>query len=150
MSNISLIRFLKNNDRKRRTLAIWYLTAFYRAQMLMIPSKKLQKNWGESGKESPETDLTVNYRYAYVVARDVSRIADHTPWESKCLVRALTARYLLHRKGIKTTLYLGVGKDEITNLGEVSREDLSFREEDSETNMSFKDILEKFKGEIKK
>ena len=112
MSNISLIRFIKNNDRKRRTLAIWYLTAFYRAQMLMIPSKKLQKNWGESGKESPETDLTVNYRYAYVVARDVSRIADHTPWESKCLVRALTARYLLHRKGIKTTLYLGVGKDE--------------------------------------
>ncbi|WP_051689300.1 flagellar biosynthetic protein FliO [Butyrivibrio sp. AE2032] len=45
---------------------------------------------------------------------------------------------------------IGVGKDEITNLGEVSREDLNFREEDSETNMSFKDILEKFKGEIKK
>ena len=45
---------------------------------------------------------------------------------------------------------IGVGKDEITNLGEVSREDLIFKEENPDSNLSFKDILEKFKGEIKK
>ncbi len=45
---------------------------------------------------------------------------------------------------------IAVGKDEVTNLGEISREDLIFREEDAENNISFKEILEKFKGEIKK
>ena len=45
---------------------------------------------------------------------------------------------------------IGVGKDEITNLGEVSREDLIFKEENPDNNLNFKDILEKFKGEIKK
>ena len=45
---------------------------------------------------------------------------------------------------------IGVGKDEITNLGEVSREDLIFREENPDENISFKEILEKIKGEIKK
>jgi flagellar protein FliO/FliZ len=45
---------------------------------------------------------------------------------------------------------IAVGKDEVTNLGEVSREDLIFKEEVKEDNISFKDILEKIKGEIKK
>ncbi len=45
---------------------------------------------------------------------------------------------------------IAVGKDEVTNLGEVSREDLVFKEDNPEANMSFKDILEKFKGENKK
>lgn len=108
----SLVRFLKINKNKRRTLVIWYLCAYYRLQMLLIPSKKLEKNWGIKGKESPEKDIRWNYWYCYQVANDVNRIADKTPWESKCLVRALTARYLLHRKGIVTTMYLGVGKDD--------------------------------------
>lgn len=108
----SIFGFLKYNKNKKRTLAIWWLEACYRAQMLFIPSKKLEKHWGEKGKESPEDDTMAHYRYALRVSQEVIRIADKTPWESKCLVRALTARYLLHRKGIKTTLYLGVGKDD--------------------------------------
>ncbi len=45
---------------------------------------------------------------------------------------------------------IGVGKDEITSLGEISREDLIIKEDDPQDNISFKDILEKFKGENKK
>ncbi|MEG0711156.1 MAG: lasso peptide biosynthesis B2 protein, partial [Niameybacter sp.] len=33
-----------------------------------------------------------------------------TPWESKCLVQAMVAQYLLKRRRIATTLYLGVAK----------------------------------------
>ena len=44
---------------------------------------------------------------------------------------------------------IGVGKDEITNLGEISREDLIIKEDDPENNISFKEILDKFKGEKK-
>ncbi|MBQ9589231.1 MAG: lasso peptide biosynthesis B2 protein [Butyrivibrio sp.] len=110
--SVSLYRFIKLNKFKKMTLAIWWLTAFYRMQMLIVPSKKLEHRWGQKGVESPEKDTMEHYRYAYVVSMEVNRIADKTPWESKCLVRALTARFLLHRKGIETTLYLGVGKDE--------------------------------------
>ena len=102
---------MKKNSMKR-TAAIWLLTAFYRAQVLLVPSRKLEKSWGQRDTESPEDAEPWHYRYACVVADEVTGISDRTPWESKCLVRALTARYLLHRKGIKTTLYLGVGKDE--------------------------------------
>ena len=45
---------------------------------------------------------------------------------------------------------IGVGKDEITNLGEISKEDLVIKEDDPENSLSFKEILEKIKGEKKK
>jgi flagellar protein FliO/FliZ len=45
---------------------------------------------------------------------------------------------------------IGVSKGEITTLGEISREDLIIKEDDPQDNVSFKDILEKFKGENKK
>ena len=45
---------------------------------------------------------------------------------------------------------IGVGKDEITNLGDVSEEELVFKEVNPANNISFKEILDKFKGEKKK
>lgn len=44
---------------------------------------------------------------------------------------------------------IGVSKDEITNLGDVPVEDLQFNTESKE-NLSFKEVLEKIKGEKKK
>lgn len=107
-----IYNFLFENNHKKRTVAIYLLTAFYRMQILLIPSKYLEKKWGERGKESEATEIEANYRTAYFISKDVNRIADKTPWKSLCLVRALAARYLMVRKGIPTTLYLGVGKDE--------------------------------------
>lgn len=107
-----LYRFIRYNHRKRLTLAIIVLTAWYRAQILLVPSAKLQKHWGASKEESSKELSSWEYRYAYTISRYVNHYADRTPWESLCLVRALTARKLLSRKQISTTLYLGVGKDE--------------------------------------
>ncbi|MCA5963741.1 lasso peptide biosynthesis B2 protein [Blautia sp. RD014234] len=46
------------------------------------------------------------------VSYAVDQVCQKTKWESKCLVRALTAQKLLRRKKIATTLYLGCGLDE--------------------------------------
>lgn len=108
----SLFRFLKNNDDKKLTLAVWYLAGYYRAEMLFVPAEKLEKKWGVKGEESPMEAKRFDYWYAAKIAREIGRITYKTPWESKCLVQAQTARYLMHRKGIPTTLYLGVGYDE--------------------------------------
>ncbi|MCR5556852.1 MAG: flagellar biosynthetic protein FliO [Butyrivibrio sp.] len=44
---------------------------------------------------------------------------------------------------------IGVSKDQITNLGDVPAEDIQFNTEEKE-NRSFKEVLEKIKGEKKK
>ena len=51
-------------------------------------------------------------RQAARIAQIVGKVCDKTPWESKCLVRALAAQRLLCRRGLSSTLYLGCGMEE--------------------------------------
>ena len=94
------------------TIKSWAYAAFYRFQIAFFSRNRLEKNWGELGAETCDKIKPWQVKYAYWVAKNVNRVCEHTPWESKCLVRALTARKLLNEKGIPSTLYLGVGKDE--------------------------------------
>lgn len=102
-----LYRFIKYN--RHRKLSIWalVLSAIYRVQILTIKPNVLHKRWGTEGEESPEEESDENYKYAIKVAYCVDKICTKTKWESKCLVRALTAQHMLSKKGIHTTLYLG-------------------------------------------
>ncbi len=61
----------------------------------------------ESKKEVPLS----YYEEARSIRNIVLLVCKHTPWESKCLVQALLVQHFLQRKGIATTLYLGVNKD---------------------------------------
>ncbi|MCR4834445.1 MAG: flagellar biosynthetic protein FliO [Butyrivibrio sp.] len=64
--------------------------------------------------------------------------------------RISTTKYIQIVRIGQKYMAIAVGKDEVTSLCEISKEDLVFKEEGTEENLKFKDILEKFKGEIKK
>lgn len=100
-------RFYKFNKQKKLTILCYIYSAWFRFIILHTDSKKMQKNWGIEGEESPQEELLQNYQYANKVGSCVNRICKKTAWESKCLVRALTAQKLLKRKNIHSTLYLG-------------------------------------------
>ena len=104
---VSLINFIRNNNFKTETLLSYLYSAFFRMQIKFIEPKRLQKNWGERGGESAAEEEMSVYKYAASIARIVDKICTKTTWESKCLVRALTAQKLLKRKGIHSTMYLG-------------------------------------------
>lgn len=106
------IKFLKQNSQKRLTVLSYLYSAWFRFEIKFIPPKHLHKHWGVQGGESPFEEVPWKYRYAKNVAIVVDRICTKTAWESKCLVRALTAQKLLKNKGISSTLYLGCGFDE--------------------------------------
>ena len=87
------------------------LCGFYRFIILNVSFSKVKKLLGEKGKESEfEIDID-NYKIVKEVGFIVKLASSHTPWESKCLVQAMTAQKILNDKGIKTTLYLGVAKE---------------------------------------
>lgn len=87
------------------------LSALYRFLILNIKFKKMHKYLGEKGKELSFDGDVEGYKIAKKISLVVNKVADVTPWESKCLVRAMTAQNMMKRRGYKTTLYLGVGKD---------------------------------------
>lgn len=105
---LRVMNYIRLNREKWLTVEIWFWTAVFRLLLLFVPVKYIKKHYGISGEESPSCESIDNYVEARKIAYHVNRIAEHTPWESKCLVRALTAQRLLTKKKISSTLYLGV------------------------------------------
>ncbi len=105
-------RFIRYNEHKPETLRAWILSAYFRYQMLYEKTGKLKNKWGIAGEESSIDAKPEDYRYAKKVSYAVNQVCNKTKWESKCLVRALTAQRLLAYKGIDSTLYLGCKEDE--------------------------------------
>jgi hypothetical protein len=60
--------------------------------------------------ESPKDDPG-NRSYIWRVGWAIAVMSRYTPWESKCLVQAVTAKLLLRRYRLHNTLYLGVARD---------------------------------------
>lgn len=107
-----LFRFIKYSRFKGLMLLALFYSAKYRHEMLSLKGNEMKRNWGYEGKESTWDEPKDTYKYAARVGYVVDRICTRTVWESKCLVRALTAQRLLKRKKIDSTLYLGCGMDQ--------------------------------------
>ena len=105
------VRFIRYNEYKSVSILCYIYSAWYRFQVLHMDTKKMRVKWGIEGEESVEDETMENYRYAKAVSICVNHVCEKTAWESKCLVRALTAQKLLKRKSISSTLYLGCGID---------------------------------------
>lgn len=96
---------------KLRYSKVFLLTGVFRLAMLIIPFRKLRRYMGELNKESTREINDIDYNKAKKISIMVKTVANNTPWESKCLVMALTAQYLLRHENIDSTLYLGVANE---------------------------------------
>ncbi len=83
-----------------------------RYTLLTKPFKKIAPQLGQLDKLGPEEALDEDaLAIIRPVARSIKAVAAIVPWQSKCLVQAMTAKRMLERRGIETTLYLGVLKE---------------------------------------
>lgn len=103
--------FSLDNKVKLEFIQLLVYTAMYRAYILFFPFNKLRKKMGKVKTESSEKESKEVYKEAKRIRESVLIVARRTPWESKCLVQALSAQRMLKKKRISTTIYLGVRKE---------------------------------------
>lgn len=46
-----------------------------------------------------------------LISRAINRASSHVPWKTKCMVEAIAAKRMLHKRKIPCTVFLGVAKD---------------------------------------
>lgn len=108
--------FKKSSKEKLMFIQAFILCGVFRGLILLVPFNKLKQYMGTYNKESsPEMNIS-QYSIAKKIAWAVNRASYITPWESKCLVQALTAQRMLKRRHIISTLYLGIAKEGNSNL----------------------------------
>lgn len=93
-------------------LNTFLLLIFFRVILLTVKFKVIARHLGmhmqESSREVKVEDLQELKRISWSVSV-MSRV---TPWPSKCFVQALTAKWLLRRRRINSTIYFGLKKDD--------------------------------------
>jgi hypothetical protein len=87
---------------------VYTLLVVMRAVIRVVPLRLITRSLGSAMSETP-TDGVPPEQLAYARRAGwiVEKVAPYTPTRSNCYPQALTARWLLHRRGIPSTLYYG-------------------------------------------
>lgn len=87
----------------------WLIYAFILVRL--IPLRWFSHRLGEFNKETEveikedQNDLIIRLR------KNIRRLKKQIPWKVKCFEEAITAKKVLEKYNVKTTIYLGITKD---------------------------------------
>jgi hypothetical protein len=104
--------FLRSWFERGLFLEAYVLLGVMRVAILVLPFRKIASLLGLTQGSAPsEASLNV-FPCTEKIGWAIRAAAARTPWQSACLVQALSGMVMLIRRGIDATLYLGVAKHE--------------------------------------
>ncbi|MCA9795142.1 MAG: lasso peptide biosynthesis B2 protein [Candidatus Eremiobacteraeota bacterium] len=78
----------------------------------VVPFRRLARLLGQQGAQTPPAHPDQDHPTVLRVAGYTPRLARLLPWRCACLPQAMAAKRVLVRRGYRSTLYLGVRKDD--------------------------------------
>jgi len=88
---------------------------YYRIAILTRSFKSLVTELNQNGKLIRTEFPDEKKQLALIIGGAVTTAANHTPWESACLVQALTAQRMLRKRKIAGRFHLGVTMNSAEN-----------------------------------
>jgi hypothetical protein len=109
-------RYFKISREERRVfLKALYLLLVWKIKIAILPMPAYVKLFGQKGNEEDFADRSQDAIIKKIQIA-VRRADSVLPWKSKCLTEAIATKRLLEGREIKSTLFLGVAKDEDQKL----------------------------------
>ncbi len=90
--------------------ALFHLT-LAQVIILLLPFRWFSSRLGQASTESNKQLSPTQATSAAQVGAAVARMSPHTLWDNACLTQAVAAQWMLHRRNIPSTLYLGIEKE---------------------------------------
>lgn len=87
-----------------------------RSVLLVVPFRRIAPWLGTQEAQTEERVAPQQEALAQEVGWAVRAAARRTPWESACLAQAISAKAMLRRRGVASTLYLGLARGEAGEL----------------------------------
>jgi hypothetical protein len=115
IKKIKIFIYLSGLSKKLLVEAVVY-SALARLVISTVPFKKYKNYIGKYNEETPYEIENEKYVVIKKIAWAIRVVCTRTPWECKCLVQALAAQRMLKKRNIKSTIYLGLKKDQKDNL----------------------------------
>lgn len=105
-------KFLSLNTKTKLLFAEAFFLLGWARILKVIPFFKVAPSLGEKEAETTLISNTWNHEILKEISRAIRIMSQHTFWESQCLVKAMAGMKMLEKRGIESTLYLGMAKDE--------------------------------------
>jgi hypothetical protein len=83
-----------------------------RLALLIVPFRRIAPWLGTQMAQTEERTAPREEALAQEIGWAVGAVARRTPWESACLAQAISAKAMLRRRGVASTLYLGLARGE--------------------------------------
>ncbi|MEK3875321.1 lasso peptide biosynthesis B2 protein [Paenibacillus sp. FSL M7-0420] len=112
MMTLRRLRLLLVHDKALLTLlpeTLWRLM-LVRIQLL-FPFARTAPQLGVKSLETPAVSKPSDIRRIQQITKAIRVMSRYTPWKSTCMVRAVAALKMLEKRGIESTLYMGVARD---------------------------------------
>ena len=87
-----------------------------RLAILVLPFRWIAPMLGKNMAQSPEVEEAANDELLDRISWAVTIASRHLPWDCLCLVQAMAGKAMLKRRGVTSTLYLGLAKDAEAHL----------------------------------
>lgn len=96
---------------------VFFFLALMRFAVLFIPFRYLNRCIGRPQSESPFSENSAaQLKKLRTIRFYIEKAARIAPWDCKCLVKAAAGVIMLRRRGLLSTLYLGVAKNKENRL----------------------------------
>ncbi|MNO30878.1 hypothetical protein D3C76_208260 [compost metagenome] len=112
MITLRRIRLLLTVDKAALALlpeALWRL--FLVRIQLLFPFARTAPQLGIQAQETPMVSQEGDIARIQHITKAIRVMSRCTPWKSTCMVRAVAGLKMLEKRGIESTLYMGVAKD---------------------------------------
>jgi hypothetical protein len=107
--------FKKDGEFKGLVFKALFYAMQVRFMMLFVKFKRYEKRLGTRGKKDDSAISEDQMKVVMKVKSAVIGVSKYTPWESKCMVQAVAAKWLLEKYNIPSTIYFGIMKDPENN-----------------------------------
>lgn len=104
----------RRRNRTERMLLVeaFLLLGVARLGVLILPFRLLAKSLGRHMAVDQAPVHSASLQLARMIGGAVRSASNYTPWGSVCLPQAVAAKWMLKRRHIPGTVYLGVMRDE--------------------------------------
>jgi hypothetical protein len=111
-----LMKFVRIPSGRGLLLEAVFCLGLARLATLLLPFRWVAPHLGAHMAETAAVLDPHGREMALAISRALGQAARNLPWECKCLVQAMAGKAMLWRRGLPSTLYLGLAKDEKKQL----------------------------------
>ena len=102
-------------------LKFLYLEAFFylgisRVIVLFFKFSKTSKIFGKTNSETQMSNDNIDVKKVNDIKKAIKAVGKNTFWDSKCLVQAYAAKFMLRKRNQPVTVYFGVAKNDSNDL----------------------------------